>query len=124
MESDERIERRPKEVCADGQTVLIDQLLPFKSWVCEEDGGKGDGRGEPRGKGGHALLFDCFLRAPDGETAGKQTNRAHYRHFQDLLRRGSGKALAHVVEIGNYKDREDRTFPGNQRRHSHPALAG
>jgi hypothetical protein len=36
VESNERVEGGPKEIRADGQTVVIDKLLPFKSCIRQE----------------------------------------------------------------------------------------
>ena len=67
VKSDQGVERRAKEVCADGQSVMIDQLLPFNRRTCKEDCRKCDGGAQPNGEASDAVIFDSFLRAPDRE---------------------------------------------------------
>ena len=84
VEPNERVERGSKEIRADGQTVLIDQLLPFKGCSSQEGRAKGNRRSEPQSETRHPFLFDCFLRTPDRQTARKQADRTKNREFQYL----------------------------------------
>src|ERR1700678_4464380 len=65
VESYQGVERCAKQVRADGEPVLIDQLLQFNRCVCQEDCCTRDCGAEPNGKASHRVVFDSLLRAPD-----------------------------------------------------------
>src|SRR5882762_468486 len=65
----ERVERRPKKVCAYSQSLLVNELVPFESRRCEKRGSEHNGRQPPELKQANAISVEGALRKRDGNAA-------------------------------------------------------
>src|SRR5215469_16652269 len=91
--------------------------MPLAKCACEEDRSQGDGQKPPHREGTHFPTPQQLQRIVDRQTAGKQADGEEDRNTEDILRLGSGNALADVKHVGDDEDREDRGLGGNQAVH-------
>ena len=124
MQADQRVERGAKEVGADGQPIVIDQLIPFEPGAAEKDRAQNYGERPPQAEGPHRAFLQGPFRYPDGEAAREQAYRVKDGKLQNLARLRPGDALAYVIDIGNHKNSEDRRLGNDQGRHGDGAVIG
>src|SRR5271154_3177719 len=124
MQTDQRVVRGAKEVGADSQPIVIDQLMPFEPSAAEKDRAQNHGERPPQAEGPHRAFLQGAFRYPDCEAARQQTYRVKDGKLQNLARLRPGEAPAYVVDIGDHKNSEDRALSNDERRHGDGAMIG
>jgi len=124
VQADERIVGGAEEIGADGEAVVIDEALPFATSFEEEDSAEEEGDEPPETENVEICFADSSNGGVNGEAAGEQTNRGEDGEMEDFARRGAGKALADVKDVGNDEDSEDGGLCGDETSHADMALIG
>src|SRR5262249_18071760 len=121
VQADQRVVRGPEQVRGNREPVLVDQPVPFPPRAEQKRSPERDRRKPQRDERPARAALQRRAGKLDRETAGKQARREQDRRLQHLARRRPAEALAHVVEVGDDEDREDRRLPDDEARHAHRA---
>src|SRR3974390_327038 len=117
VQADEGLVCGAEKVRRDGETLVVNQVMPFAAGAEEEEAAQQDGE-EPGSKESSSLAsLAKFLRKVNGDAAGEQADGEEDRRFQDFSRRGTREALSDVVDVSDNEDRKDRRFPDDEACH-------
>ena len=118
MEADQRIEGRPEDIDANGETLMIDELMPLyegeQNKVCPER----HGDAPPNEKPLSIQLMHHFFGVNDREAGSEQgyacEPRSLRRKANHVARKRRIEAFAHVEDVSNHEDREERRLSDDQ----------
>ncbi len=114
MQSHQRIEGGPEQAGADGQPLVVDQVVPLASGAQDEDRSQRDREQPPNPEQPALTARNGAFRHHDREAAGEQADRVEDRNVKYFAWRGAVQALSRVVQVGNHEDAEDRGLSRNQ----------
>src|SRR5262245_3942790 len=114
MQAYERVERRSKQIGANRQSVVIDQLAPL-------DGGHGkkqtrqDNRREPEElEETHAIPIESAFSEHDCHAAREQKDGGEHRQVQHLAWGRTSQTLADIKDVARDEDREESGLSQDQ----------
>ena len=102
----------------------VDETVPFAGSLEEEDGAEQEGDGPPETERVEIRFADGSDGGMNSKAAGEQTNGGEDGEIEDFARRGAGKALANVKEVGDDEDGEDGGLCGDETSHANMTLVG
>ena len=115
----QRVESSTEQICVNGQTVLIDELIPFPGRAGKKNAAQQDRGGQPERTHAHFVPPQRTGCQPDRQTARQKANRANDREFRHILWRWSAEAFSKIKEIGNDKNDKDSRLCDDQANDAH-----
>ena len=114
MQADQRIIGGAEEVGADGQTFVVDKVMPLASGEGQERWTQSQGQKPKQAKGAVLRAAQRGDRRMDRQAAGEQADRSKDGEFENFFRRGAGETFADIENISNNENGEDGRFRRNQ----------
>jgi hypothetical protein len=108
MQADERVEGRPKQVGADREPILVNQLDPLGNRPNQESNPAGERDKPPEMKSSQRTLFQKVFGSHDRPATAKQQNGTQPGEFQDLVGIRGCEAFSDIKKIRDHEDDEER----------------
>ena len=106
VQSYECVERRSKQVGADRQSVVIDQLAPLHRGHSEKQTSQENCREPEEFEKSHAISIESALSEHDSHAAREQKDRGEHRQIQHLAWSRTRQTLADIKDVARDEDRE------------------
>src|SRR6185503_5741848 len=118
VQSDERVESGAKEVGLDGESFVVNQVLPLPARSKKEISSQGNRHEPPDAEALGCTSSQGTQSQGNGGAARQETDAVQNRPFEDLPRSGAAEILARVIQIGHDEDGEDGALRHDQASHA------